>query len=204
MNRIQEIFNRSEKPSSYARNYLTYLNEISAQINEEEVGKLIETILAARDAGKALYFIGNGGSAATASHFSNDIQIGTRTSGKPFRAISLTDNVAVLTAIGNDFGYEEIFTKQLEAVLVEGDVVVAISASGNSPNVVKGLEYAKTKNCKTISLTGFDGGRIKEIADLNVHVPSHKGEYGPVEDFHMIFDHIVGSYLMFYCRKNDR
>lgn len=204
MNRIQEIFTRSEKPSSYVRNYLTYLSEISSQISEEHVGQFIEIILAARDKGNAIYFIGNGGSAATASHFANDIQIGTCTTEKPFRAVSLTDNVAILTAIGNDFGYDEIFTKQLEALLRDGDVVVAISASGNSPNIVKGLEYAKKRNCKTVSLTGFDGGKIKELADHNVHVPSHKGEYGPVEDYHMIFDHIIGSYLMFHCRKTDK
>lgn len=203
MNKVQEIFENAKNPAGYVRNYLNYLAEISSQIDEAQVGKFIEIILSARDQGRAVYFIGNGGSAATASHFANDIQIGTRTTGKPFRVQSLTDNVAILTAVGNDYGYDYIFVKQLEALLVEGDVVVAISASGNSPNVVKGIAFAKSKKCKTVSLTGFDGGQIKKTADLNVHVPSQKGEYGPVEDFHMIFDHIIGSYLMLHCRKTE-
>jgi len=203
MSRVQEIFETSNTPATFARNYLKYLGEIAAQINEQDIGKFVGIILAARKSGNAVYFIGNGGSAATASHFANDIQIGTRTTGKPFRVQSLTDNVAILTAVGNDFGYDCIFVKQLEALLVEGDVVVAISASGNSPNVVKGIEYAKQRHCKTVSLTGFDGGKLREISEHSVHVPSFKGEYGPVEDYHMIFDHIVGNYLMLYCRKHD-
>jgi D-sedoheptulose 7-phosphate isomerase len=203
MSRIQEIFETSGTPATYARNYLSYLSEIAAKIDEREIGEFIQVILNARDRGKTVYFIGNGGSAATASHFANDVQIGTRTQRKPFRAVSLTDNVAILTAVGNDFGYDFIFVKQLEALLVEGDVVVAISASGNSPNVIKAIEYAQQKKCRTVGLTGFDGGKLREIADHSLHVPSHKGEYGPVEDYHMIFDHIIGSYLIFHCRKND-
>jgi D-sedoheptulose 7-phosphate isomerase len=204
MNKIEEIFERAAKPAEYARNYLKYLAEIAAEINENDIGQFVEIILSARDRGSAIYFIGNGGSAATASHFANDIQVGTRTKGKPFRVQSLTDNVAILTAVGNDFGYDAIFVKQLEALLVEGDVVVAISASGNSPNVVQGIQFAKRKKCKTVSLTGFDGGKLREISDHTIHVPSQKGEYGPVEDYHMIFDHIIGSYLMFHCRKHDQ
>jgi D-sedoheptulose 7-phosphate isomerase len=203
MSKIQEIFEKTETPASYARNYLQYLSEIASQIDEKDIERLIQIILDARSQEKSIYFIGNGGSAATASHFANDIQVGTRTTGKPFRVLSLTDNVAILTAVGNDYGYDFIFVKQLEALLADGDVVVAISASGNSPNVVKGIEYAKKRGCKTVSLTGFDGGKLREISDHAVHVPSQKGEYGPVEDFHMIFDHIIGSYLMFHCKKND-
>lgn len=203
MNKVQQIFESSHNPATFARQYFSYLSEVFAKINEQDIAKFIEIILQAREDGRAVYFIGNGGSAATASHFANDIQIGTRPTGKPFKVQSLTDNVAILTAVGNDFGYDFIFVKQLEALLNDGDVVVAISASGNSPNVVKGIEYAKARNCITVGLTGFDGGRLKEISEHNVHVPSHKGEYGPVEDLHMIFDHIIGNYLMLYCRKNN-
>ncbi len=202
-NNVQRIFEDTTTPAHFARNYLTYLSTVLTQLDEKAIGNFAEVILGARDAGKSVYFIGNGGSAATASHFANDIQIGTRTTGKPFKVQSLTDNVAVLTAIGNDFGYDYIFTKQLEALLNDGDVVVAVSASGNSPNVIKAIEYAHTRNCMTVGLTGFDGGKLKEISKLNLHVPSLKGEYGPVEDVHMIFDHIIGNYLMLHCRKHD-
>lgn len=203
MNKTQEMFETTENPTQYARSYLTYLAEKAKQINEKELGQFVDVILKARDRGSAVYFIGNGGSAATASHFANDIQIGTRSAGKPFRVQSLTDNVAILTAVGNDYGYEHIYVKQLEALVVENDVVVAISASGNSPNVIRGIEFAKTKKCITVSLTGFDGGQLQKMTDLNVHVPSNKGEYGPVEDFHMIFDHIIGTYLMYHCKRFD-
>ena len=203
MNKTQEMFETTENPTQYARSYLTYLAEMAKQINEVELGQFVDVILKARDRGSAVYFIGNGGSAATASHFANDIQIGTRSAGKPFRVQSLTDNVAILTAVGNDYGYEHIYVKQLEALVVENDVVVAISASGNSPNVIRGIEFAKTKKCITVSLTGFDGGQLQKMTDLNVHVPSNKGEYGPVEDFHMIFDHIIGTYLMYHCKRFD-
>jgi D-sedoheptulose 7-phosphate isomerase len=142
-----------------------------------------------------IFFIGNGGSAATASHFANDLQIGTRSPDLPFKAISLSDNQAIITAVGNDFGYEEIFSKQLEALMEKGDLLVAISASGNSPNIVKGCLVAKQKSCLVVGLTGFDGGQLKKLSNLNIHIPSQKGEYGPVEDLHMIVNHLIGSYL---------
>lgn len=203
MNNVEKIFESTSSPAEFSRHYLTYLSTVLTQLDENAIGKFIEIILDARNKDKSVYFIGNGGSAATASHFANDIQIGTRPLGKPFKVQSLTDNVAVITAIGNDFGYDCIFTKQLEALLNEGDVVVAISASGNSPNVINAIEYAHSRNCMTVGLTGFEGGKLKELAKHNLHVPSLKGEYGPVEDVHMIFDHIIGNYLQLYCRKHD-
>ena len=179
MNNVERIFKAKESTQHFVKGYLEYLKSVLDQLNLDDIAKFIDTIQIARDNNQFIYFIGNGGSAATASHFANDLAIGTRSSKKPFRIMSLTDNVPVLTAIGNDFGYDEIFTKQLEAYLKPNDVVVAISASGNSANVVKALELAKKMLAKTVSLTGFDGGKIKAMADVNLHVPSVKGEYGP-------------------------
>lgn len=203
MNRVDQIFSETNSPADFTKNYFSYLSEIFAKIDYSAVEQMINIILDARETGKTVYFIGNGGSAATASHFANDLAIGPRTKGKPFKVMSLTDNNAIMTAIANDFGYEELFTKQLEAYLNSDDVVIAISASGNSPNVVKAIEYANSKGCMTIGLTGFSGGKLKEVSKLSLHVPTEKGEYGPVEDLHMIFDHIIGNYIAQYCRKND-
>jgi len=194
-NRLDEIFEQDKNPAKFAKSYSAYLAEILGKLDYEQIGKMIETVLDARERGAQIFFIGNGGSAATASHFANDISIGTRVSDKPFKAISLTDNVAVITAIGNDDGYEYIFTKQLQNFAKAGDVLVAISASGNSPNIIHTVNYARKEGLKVIGLTGFDGGKLRELSDIRIHVQTRKGEYGPVEDVHMFVDHLIGSYF---------
>jgi D-sedoheptulose 7-phosphate isomerase len=196
-NRLKEYV----KPADYAKSYFGYLSEIFSKIDTNQIAQFIETILDARERGARVFFIGNGGSAATASHFANDLSVGTRSKGKPFKVISLSDNAAVMTAIGNDYGYEFIFQKQLQALMEPGDVVVAISASGNSPNLVTAFEYANQMKATTVALTGFDGGKLKQMATYAVHVPSNKGEYGPVEDLHMIFDHVVYTYISNICKN---
>ena len=144
--------------------------------------------------------MGNGGSAAVASHYANDIRIGTQTNGhKPFKAVSLTDNISIMTALANDEGYENIFVRQLEGALKAHDVVFALSVSGNSPNVLKAVRYAKEIGAITISCTGFDGGELKKITDINLHMPTKHGDYGPVEDVFTILGHLLYSYF-----KSDR
>lgn len=203
MNRIEKIFSESERPRDYVKSYFGYLTEVFESIDCVEIETFIETILKARQDKKTVYFIGNGGSAATASHFANDLAIGTRIPSNPFKVVSLTDNNAVMTAIANDFGYESLFVSQLEVLLNPGDVVVAISASGNSPNIIKAIEYSNSNGAKTVGITGFDGGKLREVANMGIHVPSNKGEYGPVEDLHMIFDHIVGTYLAHLVKQKN-
>lgn len=195
MNHLENIFNETNEKTDYVKSYFKYLASLMDRIDANEVAKFLELIQNCRDNGKNIFFIGNGGSAATATHFANDLQIGARCT-PPIKAISLCDNQSIITAIGNDYGYEYIFTKQLEKLLQPGDAVVAISASGNSPNIVDAINYAKDKGCQIVGLSGFDGGKLKEMSDIKVHIPSNKGEYGPVEDLHMVIDHLVGSYLM--------
>lgn len=202
-NRVEEIFNNTSSPLEFADGYFQYLTEVLAKIDRKQVADFIEVIESARQRGSTIFFIGNGGSAATASHFANDIGIGTRSWNKPYKVIALTDNMPIVTAIGNDYSYDEIFTLQLKTLLKPKDVVVAISASGNSQNVVKAIEYGNQNEAVTVGLTGFDGGKLKEVSQFNVHAPSHKGEYGPVEDVHMIFDHLVGNYLLHLCKKES-
>ena len=198
MNKIDELTRaHGDDAASYARAYLDYLANCFDSVDCAAVGAFAELLLSARKTGNAVFFIGNGGSAATASHFANDISVGTRTGdNKPFRAISLTDNVAVITALANDEGYEQIFIDQLKVHMRDGDALVAISASGNSPNVITAVKYAKSRGATVVGLTGFDGGKLRELSDISLHVPTAKGEYGPVEDLHMIFDHLIGSFLI--------
>jgi D-sedoheptulose 7-phosphate isomerase len=196
MNKISEIFTNNNDISGYSKAYFEYLSEILQKISTAEIGAFINTLLHAREVGAKIYFIGNGGSAATASHFVNDIAIGTREYDKPFKVVSLCDNSAILTAISNDDGFDNVFSQQLQVLLNKGDVVVAISASGNSANLLKAFDVAKQKGATTIGLSAFDGGKLKTEADISVHVPTGRGEYGPAEDAHMVLDHLVSSYLI--------
>ncbi|MDB5810204.1 MAG: hypothetical protein JWN94_2326 [Betaproteobacteria bacterium] len=198
MNNIDRFF--TTDPVAFANAYLDYLTTVLKRIDAREIGRFVKTLLEARERGSTVFFIGNGGSAATASHFANDISIGTNEYAKPFRALSLTDNVPILTAISNDFGYEDAFVRQLRVLGRKGDVLVAISASGNSPNLLKAFEHAREAGIKTVAITAFDGGKMKATADEGIHVPTDPKEYGPAEDAHMVLDHLVGAYLMRYVR----
>jgi D-sedoheptulose 7-phosphate isomerase len=194
MNNLDKIF--TEDIEQYSKAYFNYLKKIFDKIDLSEIKNFVELIIDARERGSTVFFMGNGGSAATSSHFSNDLAFGTNDYKKPFKVMSITDNVPVLTALGNDYGYEEIFVRQLKVFGKKGDVLVGISASGNSQNMLTAFDYAAASDIKTVALTAFDGGKMKEVADLGVHVPTKMKEYGPAEDLHMILDHLIGSYLM--------
>jgi D-sedoheptulose 7-phosphate isomerase len=194
MNNLDKIY--TDHAEKFARQYLQYLQTVLQRIDCDAIGRFINLLLDARKRGAAVFFIGNGGSAATASHFANDLAIGTNSYEKPFRVFSLTDNQAILTALANDFGYEEVFSRQLKVLGQRGDVVVGISASGNSPNLLRAFESASSIGIRTFAITAFDGGKMKEIADDGIHVQTGPKEYGPAEDAHMILDHLVGAYLI--------
>ena len=165
------------------------------QLDRNHISKFVDHVLGVRDNKQTIFFLGNGGSASTASHFVNDISLGSRQFENPFRAVSLCDNQAVITAIANDDGYENIFLQQLQTQAKPGDSMVCISASGNSQNLVKAVEWSKANGIYTISLTAFDGGYLKQHTDLNIHVPTKIGEYGPAEDLHMVICGLIGSYF---------
>ena len=193
-NQLDRIF--TPDAAAFALGYLGYLKQVLDGIDPDAVARFIATLLDARARGATVFFIGNGGSAATASHFANDLSIGTNEYERPFRVISLTDNVPVITALGNDFGFDEVFVRQLRVLGREGDVLVGISASGNSPNLVKALEFAAKAGIRTVAITAFDGGKLKQMADEFIHVPTGPKEYGPAEDAHMVLDHLIAAYLM--------
>lgn len=199
MNNLDRMF--TTDAAAFAEAYLTYVQTVLRRIDPAEVGRFVATLLDARARGAIIFFAGNGGSAATASHFANDVAIGNNDYQQPFRAISLTDNMPIITAISNDVGYEEIFVRQLRVLGKKGDVLVGISASGNSPNLLRALDYARSAGIKTVAITAFDGGKMKAMADEGIHVPTEPKEYGPAEDAHMVLDHLVGAYLMRYVSR---
>jgi D-sedoheptulose 7-phosphate isomerase len=170
--------------------YLKGLRFCLEEISERDIGEIVDIIITARAGGKKVIFMGNGGSATTASHFARDISIGTAAEGKPrLRAVSLADNVAVITSLANDVDYNSIFKEQLVGQLDEGDVVIGISASGNSPNVLEAIKFARSQRAITVGLIGFGGGRLKGLVDKSITLSSR--DYGQVEDTHLVLDHIV-------------
>ena len=175
-----------------------YRNELLKAIESIDLKKVreaIEIFAAARDHGHTIFVCGNGGSASTASHFATDMVKGASYQReKRFRILSLVDSMPTLTAYSNDVGYECVFVQQLQNFARENDVVMAISGSGNSPNVLHAIEYANSIGCKTIALTGRDGGRLGAMAQLNIQV-SHP-HMGRIEDGHFIVMHMIGYYFM--------
>ena len=179
----------------FSDEYLEYLTTLIAQLDRSAISQFADLLLQSRENKTTTFFLGNGGSASTATHFVNDVSLGSRQFEKPFRAISLCDNQAVITAIANDDGYENIFLQQLQTLATAGDTIVCISASGNSKNLIQAIKYARENNIYVVALTAFDGGYLKENCDLNIHVPTKIGEYGPAEDLHMVICGLVGSYF---------
>lgn len=197
MSVLESSFQKSHSVEEYIKKYQMYLKELLGGIDVAKVHDVIECFLRARANDKTIYFAGNGGSAATASHFAQDLdEVGRKIKGKGFRTQSINDNVAALTAIGNDYGYENIFSMQIQYNFDTGDVLVVISASGNSPNVVNAVRLAKEKGGTTVGLVGFSGGKLAKLCDHVIHIKSENGEYGPVEDLHLVLDHMITSYFI--------
>lgn len=203
MNNLSKMFSESTTSLQYTEKYYTYLSQCLSEVNKKPIAELVEAILEARKNNRFVFLIGNGGSAATASHFANDLLVGPRFASNGIKALSLCDNMSIITAVGNDMGYEEIFTKQLEVLANKDDLLIAISASGNSPNIVHSLRFAKNKGLKICGISGFDGGELKAASDIKIHMETPKGEYAPVEDFHMTIVHLVGSYIRQMAMKNN-
>ena len=174
--------------------YLTELEIVIHNVSRAEVSAVAEALLEAWRGRRHVFLLGNGGSAATASHMMNDLNKFTNVPGRRrFRAIALTDNVPLFTAVGNDQSYAEVFVEPLQNLLEPGDTVIAISASGNSPNVVGAVEYAQAHDAQVIGFCGRPGGRLAQLADLKVIIPSDR--IGQQEDGHMILDHVLSFAL---------
>lgn len=172
------------------RNYIETIQEAISQLPIDLVEEVIDALHNARLTGRQVFIMGNGGSASTASHFVCDLAKNTRKDGwPPFKAIGLADNIAIFSAYANDEGYDNVFAQQLASLICTGDIVIGISASGNSPNVLKAMEVAKQHRARTIGFTGFDGGQLGKMVDIHLHIPNRN--YGQVEDIHLMLEHMT-------------
>lgn len=170
--------------------YFSTLQETLNKLPVERIAVVIDILREARFNGRQVFIMGNGGSASTATHFVCDLAKNTRREGMPhFRVIGLTDNMAIFSAYGNDEGYERVFEAQLDNLINRDDVVIGISASGNSKNVLNAMSLARQRNATTIGFTGFDGGRLQRLVDVNIHVESNVIEH--VEDIHLMLEHVI-------------
>lgn len=185
----------SNEASAFPAAYKSSLVGAIESVDLSKVARAIHWLAEARDNGSSIFVCGNGGSASTASHFACDIVKGASFNrSKRFRIMALTDSLATLTAYSNDVSYESVFVEQLRNFAQPGDVLIALSGSGNSPNVLRAVEYANRAGCRTIALTGRDGGGLGPLAQLNIQV-SHP-HMGRIEDCHMMVLHMICYYFM--------
>ena len=172
--------------------YIDHEVETLRALDKDAINDALNLLLETMEKGNTVFVFGNGGSSATASHFQNDFNKGvSEHTEKKFNFLCLNDNVATVMAVANDIGFEEVFRFQLRGHVKPGDVVLAISGSGNSKNVIYAVEYAKEQGCRVIGLTGFGGGKLRQLADVSLHAPINSMQI--TEDIHMIFDHLMMS-----------
>ncbi|MDQ6666133.1 MAG: SIS domain-containing protein [Acidobacteriota bacterium] len=181
--------------TTFAEQYRADLVATIEKIDASRVQQAIQLFEQARDNGKHIFVCGNGGSASTASHFACDMVKGASYQrDRRFRIMALTDQLPTLTAYANDVGYDSVFVEQLRNFAQTGDLFMGISGSGNSPNVIQAMEYANSAGCRTIALTGRDGGKLGPLAQLNIQIPvPHMGR---IEDAHMIVCHMIAYRFM--------
>ena len=183
-----------EKTAQYISDYINLEMRTLEQLDQQAIAEVLSAILRAYEAEGTIYVCGNGGSASTASHMANDFNKGiSEYVQKKFRFYSLTDNVATMLSISNDISYDEMFRFQLQGRLRKEDLVIGISGSGNSMNVVNALTYAKEQGVQTVAVCGYGGGKIKEIADVVFHVNINNMQV--VEDVHLILNHLLMNVL---------
>lgn len=185
--------------------YTTYLTDALSGVDTGAIEQLIDLLDRARSEDRTVYVIGNGGSAANASHFAQDLAKGTLSSPaaeRRLRALSLTDNLPFFSALGNDEGYDQVFVQQLRTYAREGDLLIAISGSGNSPNILRAVEWAAGKGVTVVGVTGFDGGELAGRVDLSLHVPLE--DMCTAESIHTVLFHYVVLELQRRFARDDR
>ena len=197
MNEMMRDASGTASAPDVVREYMAVFDEVLKGIDPKDIATCADILRKARDSGAMIYIGGNGGSASTATHLANDLGKATKTSGMPpMRVVSMSDNVSWLTALGNDEGYDRVFAGQMENFAKPGDVLVVISTSGNSANLVRAVELARETGVKSIGVLGFEGGKLKGMVDEAVWLPSPVGAYGPVESAHSVVVDLINACLM--------
>ena len=200
---MRDVSESTHRQIGFAKEYLEGLKKCLDELLLEELAGVIRYLEEAYQEGKQVFIIGNGGSAATASHMACDLGkviLPEEDDAAPrFRVTALADNVPWMTALANDLGYEHIFSEQLKNLLHKGDLVIAISGSGRSPNIIEGIRIAKSLGAKVLGILGFDGGKAAEMVDASIIVRSE--HYGYIEDVHMVLDHLVTAYFKTWLAK---
>ncbi len=195
-------------PSSFIDSYLVELTRCIVSLDKTKIEMVIDVLVDAYKKDRKVFILGNGGGASTASHMACDLSKGTLqriydNTERRFRVISLSDNVALITAFANDLSFDDIFVQQLRNLIETGDVVIAISGSGNSPNVVKAVEYARASGAITIGFLGFKtGGKLGSMVHYPVLVNSN--HYGPIEDIQLVLNHMIASWLAKVKSHHDK
>ncbi len=198
MNNLNKAYEEVSNIGDYSIKYFSYLHEVLQSINVEEINKLADLFEKSQKNGNTIFVAGNGGSSTTATTMANDIgfdilkKTGTK---KPFKVLSLCDNQAVTTAIANDVGYENIFINQLKIHYKKGDILILISASGNSKNLINAAKWVKKERGKVVGFLGFDGGKLKKMCNSSIILTTNQGEYGFVEDCHLMINHVLAHWF---------
>lgn len=185
-----------------AEDYFATVISTLKSIDVSELVRVIHAIELVVSNGQTIYVMGNGGSSTTASHIQSDLgNTVSQLKGKRINVSCLSDNIATITAIANDYSYDLIYVRQLQGRLKKGDLVIAISGSGNSKNIINAVEYAKSVQAHIVAMTGYDGGEIKKFADFNLNVPIDNMQIS--EDVHLLFNHLI-TYILNFQDKDQR
>ncbi len=196
MNNLKSFFQTSKSVSAFANLYIQHVSRIMKSLDTSQIESVITLIERSRQEKKQIFIAGNGGSAATACHFANDLQTTTRKLSPPLRAISLSSNISTVTAYANDYGYDNVFVEQLKTTFQKGDLLIVISASGNSLNLIRSVNWVKEFGGSTAGLLGFNGGELLGMCESVIFLKTEKNEYGPIEDIHLMLCHLISSYFM--------
>ena len=191
---LKRAFRDSADPADYLSAYMTRISQMVLAVDAATLSRVVDLVERTIANDRTIFLMGNGGSSACAAHLVNDLGPNSLVRDAPgARVFSLTDNVTSLTALANDSGFNSVFALQLKTWLRPGDMVIAFSVSGNSPNILEGVAFARELGCAVVGFTGFDGGRLGALSDVHVNFPSTSDEYGPVEDMFSVVGHAISG-----------